>query len=57
MKDFYKILNRVHESHWGQALSFEDYNDSMESRVDDSMLSAYCMDFYLPPSSPTCNTY
>ncbi|KAN0130004.1 hypothetical protein V8E53_012158 [Lactarius tabidus] len=57
MKDFYKILNRVHESHWGQALSFEDYNDSMESCVDDSMLSAYCMDFYLPPSSPTCDTY
>ncbi|KAN0135021.1 hypothetical protein V8E53_007139 [Lactarius tabidus] len=57
MKDFYKILNRVHESHWGQALSFEDYNDSMESHVDDSMLSAYRMDFYLPPSSPTCDTY
>jgi hypothetical protein len=57
MKDFYKILNQVCESRWGQALSFEDHNKSMESCIDESMLSAYHVDFYFPPSSPTCDTY
>ncbi|KAH8979009.1 hypothetical protein EDB86DRAFT_3089646 [Lactarius hatsudake] len=28
MKDFYKILDQVHESHWAQALKFDDFDDT-----------------------------
>ena len=51
MKDFYENLNRLHESHWAQALDFDSYGET-EKAVDESMLSTYRVDFYLP-SSPT----
>jgi hypothetical protein len=51
MKDFYGILRRLRESHWVHALNFDNLNDT-ESRADESLLSAYRVDFYLP-SSPT----
>ncbi|KAH8977283.1 hypothetical protein EDB86DRAFT_3092671 [Lactarius hatsudake] len=51
MKDFYKILDQVRESHWAQALKFDDFDDT-ESGTDESFLSACRVDFYLP-SSPT----
>ncbi|KAH8990664.1 hypothetical protein EDB86DRAFT_3080297 [Lactarius hatsudake] len=51
MKDFYKILDQVRESHWAQALNFDDFDDT-ESGADESFLSACRVDFYLP-SSPT----
>ncbi|KAN0134486.1 hypothetical protein V8E53_007632 [Lactarius tabidus] len=58
MKDFYKILGRVRESHWKQAMTFDSFDDDdMECRIDESMLSAYCADFYLPSSSPTHDAY
>jgi hypothetical protein len=49
--DFYGILRRLRESHWVHALNFDNLNDT-ESRADESLLSAYRVDFYLP-SSPT----
>ncbi|KAH9008157.1 hypothetical protein EDB83DRAFT_2681535 [Lactarius deliciosus] len=37
MKDFYKILDQVRESHWAQALKFDDFDDT-ESGADKSFL-------------------
>ena len=55
MRDYYKILGRVRESRWEQALTFENSDDAAESRVDESMLSAYRVDFYLP--STPCGAF
>ncbi|KAI9452657.1 hypothetical protein BJY52DRAFT_1190152 [Lactarius psammicola] len=51
MKDFYRILDQISESRWAQALNFAN-NDDTESCVNESLLSAYRIDFYIP-SSPT----
>ncbi|KAH9013111.1 hypothetical protein EDB85DRAFT_2098465 [Lactarius pseudohatsudake] len=51
MNDFYKILDQLRESHWAQALNFDDFDDT-ENGADESFLSACRVDFYLP-SSPT----
>lgn len=56
MKDFFKNLTRVRESHWERAMQFNSFDDGMESQIDESMLSAYRADFYLP-SSPTSDAY
>jgi hypothetical protein len=53
LKDFYKILDQVHESCWEQALTFDSIEDGTESHIDKSMLSAFHVDFYLSLSSPT----
>ena len=55
MKDFYDTLNQVRESHWVRALAFDDLDDGPdepESHLDESMLSAFRTEFYLPLSSP-----
>ncbi|KAH9019688.1 hypothetical protein EDB85DRAFT_2153576 [Lactarius pseudohatsudake] len=49
MKDFDRILDRVSESRWAQALDFVDCD---KENLDESTLSAYRADFYLS-SSPT----
>ncbi|KAH8979527.1 hypothetical protein EDB86DRAFT_3140234 [Lactarius hatsudake] len=49
MKDFDRILDRVSESRWAQALDFVDCD---KDNLDESMLSAYRVDLYLS-SSPT----
>jgi hypothetical protein len=49
MQDFYRTLNQLHEHHWAQAMSFNNY-DETENGADESMLSAYRIDFYLPSS-------
>ncbi|KAI9435240.1 hypothetical protein BJY52DRAFT_1197719 [Lactarius psammicola] len=51
MKDFYRILDQISESRWARALNFAN-NDDTESCVNESLLSAYHIDFYIP-SSPT----
>ena len=55
MQDYYKILGRVCESCWEQALTFENSDDAAESHIDESMLSAYHIDFYLP--STPCGAF
>jgi len=55
MADFYKLFNRTRPSHWEDALKFDNEEDT-EDRVDDSMLSAYRTDIFLP-SSPTKSAY
>ena len=53
MKDFYDT--QVRESHWVRALAFDDLDDGPdepESHLDESMLSAFRTEFYLPLSSP-----
>jgi hypothetical protein len=51
MKHFYQCLGWLPEVCWVQVLSFED-GVEMAFGADESLLSAYCMDFYVP-SSPT----
>ncbi|KAH9024049.1 hypothetical protein EDB85DRAFT_2182811 [Lactarius pseudohatsudake] len=51
MKDFYRILDQISESRWMQALNFTDCDD-IENPMDESLLSAYRIDIYIP-SSPT----
>ena len=55
MKDFFRTLNGARESHWEQALTLDsdDGMDGTECCHDESMLSAFRADFYLPLSSPT----
>ena len=52
MEDFYRMLNPLHERYWVQALNFNSYDDATENGADESLLSAYRINFYLP-SSPT----
>ncbi|KAH8980200.1 hypothetical protein EDB86DRAFT_2813877 [Lactarius hatsudake] len=47
MKDFDRILDRVSESRWAQALDFVDCD---KDNLDESMLSAYRVDLYLSSS-------
>jgi hypothetical protein len=49
MKHFYQSLGRVREGQWMQILSFED-DFITECHADESLLSAYCVDFYIPSS-------
>lgn len=51
MQDFYRTLNRCRERLWVEVLDFNGY-DATEYGADESLLSACCIDFYLP-SSPT----
>ena len=52
MRDFFKNLARLRESHWEQAMQFTDGFGDGESQIDESMVSAYRADIYLPSSSP-----
>lgn len=52
MEDFYRMLNPLRERYWVQALNFNSYDDATENGADESLLSAYRINFYLP-SSPT----
>ena len=54
MKDFYRSLGNVRESHWVHALNFDGFDDT-ENRADESLLSACRDDLYIP-SSPTKST-
>ena len=47
IRDFYKKISGVGEIHWAQALTFED---CAEFGVDESLLSAYRNDFFIPSS-------
>ena len=60
MKDFYGALNQVRASDWEHALTFDSLDDELdgtESRLDESMVSAFRTDFYIPLSSPTYDAY
>ena len=54
MKDFFKVLDKVRESRWEEALNFNDEDDT-DGHINESLLSAYRVDFYLS-SSPTRST-
>jgi hypothetical protein len=49
MRQFYQSLGMLHKPQWMKILHFED-DAIMESRADESLLSAYRMDFYIPSS-------
>ncbi|KAF8260234.1 hypothetical protein EI94DRAFT_1706462 [Lactarius quietus] len=49
MQDFYGILNKLHEHHWVQILNFNSYEE-VENGADETLLSAFHIDFYLPSS-------
>ncbi|KAF8266370.1 hypothetical protein EI94DRAFT_1803221 [Lactarius quietus] len=55
MKDFYRMFEKTRPYHWEDVLTFDDHDDP-EDHIDDSTLSAYCADFFLP-SSPTKSAY
>ncbi|KAH9014755.1 hypothetical protein EDB85DRAFT_1876224 [Lactarius pseudohatsudake] len=51
MKDFFQILNQVSASRWTQALDFTGYDDTENpNHIDESLLSAYRINFYIPSS-------
>ena len=49
MNDYYGILDGVGQSHWARALNFDDH-DNTESHADESLLSAYRANFFVPSS-------
>ncbi|KAF8259013.1 hypothetical protein EI94DRAFT_1790722 [Lactarius quietus] len=54
--DFYTMMKRACESHWKQALNFSSSDDIAERCADESLLSAFRADFFLPPSPTKSST-